>query len=171
MPNHEIKKNHNKDEDDELKKYTNKLIKKLTENLENFSYNKIVANIHEMHSFVSKQIEKNYTKKTLLESYNNILILILPVIPHFAHECLEIIKSQKNNKWPVYNQKFIDDETITVVVQINGKKRGLLNLKKDSDQKEVLSMVKKDERLNKYIESKEIKKQIFVKNKIMNLII
>ena len=47
----------------------------------------------------------------------------------------------------------------------------VINLKKDSDQKEVLSMVKKDEKLNKYIESKEIKKQIFVKNKIMNLII
>ena len=46
-------------EDDEIKKFTNKLIKKITENLENFSYNKIVANIYEMHTFVSKQIKNN----------------------------------------------------------------------------------------------------------------
>ena len=167
----EIKKDHKKDKDEEIKKFTNKLIKKVTENLENFSYNKIVANIHEMHSFVSKQIENNYTKKTLHECYKDILILISPVMPHFAHECLEKIKSGNNHKWPTYDQKFIEDEHVTVVIQINGKKRGTLNLKKDTDQKELLSLIKKDEKLNKYLESKEIKKQIFVKNKIMNLII
>ena len=61
--------------------------------------------------------------------------------------------------------------SINIAIQINGKKRGLLNLKKDTDQKELLSLIKKDEKLNKYLENKEIKKQIFVKNKIMNLII
>ena len=67
--------------------------------------------------------------------------------------------------------RFIEDEYINVVIQINGKKRGLLNLKKDTDEKELLSLIKKDEKLNKYIENKIIKKQIFVKNKIMSLII
>ena len=73
--------------------------------------------------------------------------------------------------WPIYDEKFIEDESINIVVQINGKKRGLLNLKKDTDEKELLSLIKKDEKLNKYIENKIIKKKIFVKNKIMNLII
>ena len=167
----EIKKNHKEDKDEEIKKFTNKLIKKVTENLENFSYNKIVANLHEMYSFMSKQIENNYTKKTLLESYNNILILMSPVMPHFANECLEILKSENKNKWPLFDEKFIEDENINVVIQINGKKRGVLNLKKDTEEKELLSLIKKDEKLNKYLENKEIKKQIFVKNKIMNLII
>ena len=167
----EIKKNHKEDKDEEIKKFTNKLIKRVTENLENFSYNKIVANLHEMHSFISKQIENNYTKKTLLESYNNILILMSPVMPHFANECLEMLKSGNKNKWPTYDEKFIEDESINVVIQINGKKRGLLNLKKDTDEKELLSLIKKDETINKLIEGREIKKQIFVKNKIINFII
>ncbi len=167
----ETKKDHKKDSDEEITKFTNKLIKKITENLENFSYNKIVANLHEMHSFVSKQIENNYTKKTLIENYNNILILISPVMPHFANECLEIFNNENKNKWPVYEQKFVEEEIITIVIQINGKKRGVLNLKKDTDEKELLSLIKKDEKLNKYIENKEIKKQIFVKNKIISLII
>ena len=167
----EIKKNHKKDEDEEIKKFTNKLIKKITDNLENFSYNKIVANLHEMHSFVSKQIENNYTKETLIENYTNILILMSPVMPHFSSECLEILKSENNKEWPEYDQKFIDEETITIVIQINGKKRGLLNVKKDTDEIELLSLIKKDETLNKYIENKKIIKQVFVKNKIINFII
>ncbi len=167
----EIKKNHKKDQDKEIKKFTNKLIKRVTDNLENFSYNKIVANLHEMYSFLSKQIENNYTKETLIESYNKILILILPVMPHFASECLEIIKSENNNKWPTIDETFIEDENINIVIQINGKKRGLLNLKKNTDEKELLSLIKKDETINKHIEGREIKKQIFVKNKIINFII
>ena len=167
----EIKKDHKTDKDEKLKKFTNQIIKKVTDNLENFSYNKMVANLHEMHTFFSKQIENNYTKKTLFESYSNILILISPVIPHFANECLEIIKCENSNKWPVYDKKFLENENITIVIQINGKKRGLLNLKKDTDEKELLSLIKKDEKINKHIENKIIKKQIFVKNKIMNFII
>ena len=92
-------------------------------------------------------------------------------MPHFANECLEMLKCENKKIWPVYNEEFIVDENIRVVIQINGKKRGLLNLKKNTDQKEILSLIKKDEKLNKYIENKKIKKQIFVKNKIMNLIV
>ena len=167
----EIKKNYKKDNDEEIKKFTNKLIKRVTENLESFSYNKIIANLHEMHSFMFKQIEKGYTKKTLIESYNDILILMSPVIPHFANECLEMLKSKNNNKWPEYNIKFIQEENITIVIQINGKKRGIINLKKNTDEKELLNLIKKEETLNKYIVDKKIKKQIYVKNKIINFII
>ena len=62
----EIKKNH-KENDKIMKfeKYTNKFIKKITDNLENFSYNKIIANLHEMYSFFNKEIKKNYRKKIL----------------------------------------------------------------------------------------------------------
>ena len=65
----EIKKDHQKDYDEEIAKFTNSLIKKITENLENFSYNKIVANLHEMYSFMFKQLDKKYSKETLIENY------------------------------------------------------------------------------------------------------
>ena len=59
----EIDKDHTIDKSDELIKFTNKFIKKITNNLENFNYNIIVANLHEMHSFLSKEIIKGYQKK------------------------------------------------------------------------------------------------------------
>ena len=168
----EIKKNHDRDHDQEITKFTNKLIKKITENLENFSYNKIVANFHEMHSFMFKQVKYNYSQKTIRENYQNILTLLLPVMPHFASECLEIIGvNNKKIEWPKFDEKFINDEKINIVIQINGKKRGLILSKKNTEEDEIIDLIKKDNKLFKYLENKEIKKQIFVKNKIMNLII
>ena len=167
----EINKNHEKDDDEEIIKFTNKLIKKITENLENFSYNKIIANLHEMYSFLFKEIEKNYTKKTLEENYKYILILLSPVMPHFANECLEIIGFKDDVKWPKYIEKFVQDEKVNIVIQINGKKRGLLNLKKDTKENEIIDLIKKDNSLIKHLKNSEIKKQIFIKNKIINLII
>ena len=98
----EINKNHNADYDDEIIKYTNKYLKKVHDNLESFSYNKIIANLYEMYSFLNKQIEKTYTKNTLFENYEKILIAMTPILPHFANECLSIIKA-KNFKWPEYD--------------------------------------------------------------------
>ena len=92
-------------------------------------------------------------------------------MPHFANECLEIIGLKEDIKWPEYNEKVVQDEKVNIVIQINGKKRGLLSLKKDIDQSEIIDLIKKDNKLVKHLNNSEIKKQIFIKNKIMNLII
>ena len=68
-----MQKNHKNNNDIELEKYTNKFLKKITDNLENFSYNKIIANMHEMYTFLNKLIDKPYTKESLLQNYQKIL--------------------------------------------------------------------------------------------------
>ena len=165
-----MNENHADDHDEELKKETNKFLKKITENLENFSYNKIIANLYEIYGFFIKKIEKNYKKQTLGENYEKILIAIMPIIPHFSNECLEIIKS-KNFKWPAYDISLLKDENIIIVVQINGKKRGLIETKRDISEEEVLDKIVSDINVKKYIENKKIKKKVFVQNKLINIII
>ncbi len=167
----EIKKNHQTDSDDEISKFTNKLIKKLTENLENFSYNKIIANLHEMYSFLFKQIDKNYSKKTLILNYRNILILISPIIPHFSNECLEIIKVKDKITWPKYIKKLTEEDEVTIVIQINGKKRGLIKDKKNISESQIIEKINKDPNLIKYLKDNEIKKKIYIPNKLINIII
>ena len=167
----EIKKNHKKDDDDEIIKYTNKLIKKVTENLENFSYNKIVANLHEMYSFLFKKLDNKYSKKTLIENYQKILILMSPVIPHFTNECLEIIKVRDKIIWPKYNKDLIQEDEINIVVQVNGKKRGLIRCKRNIDEKNLFEIIKKEKNIYKHIEGKETRKKIFVVNKLINLLV
>ena len=166
----EMSKDHKNDHDNELTKYTNRIIKKITENLENFSYNKIVANFHELHSFFSKQIMNSYKKSTLKENYSKILITMTPVIPHFSNECLKLINA-KSFKWPSYDEKDIKEDIINIVIQINGKKRSLISTKPDISEEDLMELINKDEKLFKYFNGKEIKRKIFIKNKLINIII
>ena len=166
----EINNDHQTDTDDELKKYTNKYLKKVTENLESFSYNKIIANLHEMYSFMTRQVNKNYTRVTLTENYKKILISIQPILPHFSNECLELMNI-KDSKWPEYDEKLTKDEKINLVIQINGKKRGLLSLEIDKKEDEILEIVKQDKQIIKYLKNNKIKKSIYIKNKLLNIIV
>ncbi|MEL0246918.1 MAG: leucine--tRNA ligase [Alphaproteobacteria bacterium] len=166
----EINKNHKEDTDEELIKYTNKFLKKITENLENFSYNKIVANLHEMYSQLTKLINKSYKKETLKENYQKILVSMQPILPHFSNECLELINI-KNFKWPDYDDKLTKEDKINLVIQINGKKRGLILLDLDKTEEEILEITKKDNQIVKYLQDNQIKKSIYIKNKLLNIII
>ena len=91
-----IKKNDVKNESENLTKFTNQLIYKVTQNLEKFHYNVIVANLYEMYNFLIKEIEKPIKKEILIENYKKILILMSPFIPHFTNECLSRLDQKKN---------------------------------------------------------------------------
>ena len=167
----QIEENYSNEQEDNLTQYTNKFIKKISYNLENFSYNIIVANIHEMYSFLSKEIKKKYTKKTLVENYKKILITLIPIIPHFASETLEKINQNKETIWPTYDESLLIEKVVTFVIQINGKKRGLIEINRDSNEIELMRKIMNNPNINKYLKNKEIKKKIFIKNKLINIII
>ncbi len=167
----EIKKDHSKNDNDNLIKYTNKFLKKITENLNNFNYNIIIANIHEMHSFFIKDLDNAYTAKTILENYKKILISIIPIIPHFANECLNMIDQQENYLWPTYDDNLIIEKDVNIVIQINGKKRGLIKIDRDLKEDKIYDLIMKNEKIIKYINNKTIKKKIYIKNRLVNLII
>ena len=166
----EIKKEHNEDFSDNLIKFTNKFIKKITENLENFNYNIIIANIHEMHTYMGKEINNKYSKKTLIENYTKILTLLEPVLPHLVNEAFKEMGEDKIS-WPNYDKNLIIEDIITFVIQINGKKRGIFEIKTNSSEKEILNKINQDDKLKKYLNEKEIKKKIFVPNRLINIII
>ena len=167
----EIKKKHSKDDDDEFKKKTNIFINNVTNNLSNFTYNKIIANIHEIHSSISKLIKKKYSPKTIIDNYKKILVCMLPVIPHFSNECIELLKDTSELEWPNVDRQLLIEENINFVVQVNGKKRGLIKANRDISEEELINLIKKNVEINKYIKNQEFKKKIFVPNKLINIII
>ena len=166
----EIKKDHKEDEDNEFEKITNLFLKNITKNLEEFSYNKIIANLHEIYSFLTKQIEKNYRKKTLIENYKKILICMTPIVPHFASECLDQLNIKKIS-WPNYDEKILIKDTINIVIQVNGKKRGLVKSKPGLSEDNLFEIISKDEKLNKYFLKKDIKRKIYIEDKLLNIIL
>ena len=94
-----------------------------------------------------------------------------PAIPHFSHECLEELGHLGSMNWPSLDLELLNEDRIDYVIQINGKKRAILNENKDIDQESLLSKVKTNKLSNKYLENKSIKKIIFVKNRLMNLLV
>ena len=166
----ECKKNHLKDKDSEIKKYTNKFLRNITKNLEDFSYNKIIANMHEVYSYLNKKLNEPYKKITLIENYEKILIAMTPIIPHFTNECLTDLNT-KDISWPEYDEEILFEEYANIVIQINGKKRGLIKTKKNNNEKTIMEEISREKNLEKYLKDQKIKKKIFIQNRLINIII
>jgi len=165
----QIEENHPEDEGKDFIKFTNKFLKKMTDSLNNFSYNILIANLHEMQNYLSKELDKNYSKKTLIENFSKILITMIPIIPHFANECLKKI-NYNNIIWPEYDERLLVENVIPYVIQINGKKRAIIEAKRDILEGDLLKLILKKKNLNKYFSEKKIKKKIFVPNRLINII-
>ena len=165
-----IKDNNQSDQGKDLTKFTNQLINKVTRNLEKFHYNVIVANLYEMYNFLIKETDKPIKKEILIENYKKILILMNPFIPHFSNECLNTIHEDKI-KWPKISKKDLIEEDINFVVQINGKKRAILKVKRDVVEKEILEIIKLNLEIQKFLKDQIIKKSIFVPNRLINIIL
>ncbi len=167
----EIEEKHKKDSGTNLIKFTHQFIKKITSNLNNFSYNVIVANLHEMYSILSKEMANEYTRETIVENYKKILIAVMPIIPHFSNECLSLLGTRDNIKWPNYDKVIIEEDFVNIVVQINGKKRGLIKTKKNTEENIILENIKKEKNIMKHLNNLEIKKKIYIQNKLINIIV
>ena len=165
-----IKDSDETNENEKLTKFTNQLIYKVTQNLEKFHYNVIVANLYEMYNFLNKEIEKPIRKDVLVENYKKILILMNPFIPHFTAECLKSI-DQNQVKWPIISKNELIEEEINFVVQINGKKRALLKVKRDVEEDQILNEIKSNPNIEKFLQNKKIIKTIFVSNRLINIIL
>ena len=157
--------------DEELQEFTNLTIAKITNNLEKFNYNVIIANMYETYNFFVNYLKKNNHLKNLEENYIKILTCFSPIIPHFSSECLEDLNYNDNLSWPKYNNALLDKEKINVVIQINGRKRSLININRGISEKDLLKLVKEDKNCEKYLSKKEIKKIVYVENRLMNILI
>jgi len=167
----EIKQNHPENVSNDLEKLSNKFVKNVKNNIENFSYNKIIANFHELYTSLNKIMNSKFNKQSWIENYKNILISMSPVIPHFSNECLEKLNLKEKIKWPKINENILVEKKINFVVQVNGKTRGIINTDLDIEKKELLTKIIEIDKIKKHFEDKEIKNTIFIPNKLINIIV
>ena len=168
----EIQKDNAKNTKNDLNEITNKFVYNVESNLENFRYNKIVANFHELYGILSKIKIEEYSSSNLKKNYLKILTTIMPVIPHYSSECIKLLKSDLDIKWPEIDNENLVQESINYVVQINGKTRQIIMDKNNLSKDDLIILIKKDQILNKYIkDDTTIKRVIFVPNKLINIIV
>ena len=147
------------------------MVAKITNNLEKFNYNVIIANIYETYNFLLKFIRENKDISNLEDNYKKIMTCFSPIIPHFSSECLQQLKISNDIEWPRYDSKYLENEEVNFVVQINGKKRAILNVKKNIEEKELLEIIQNEGKIEKFFKQKNINKVIFVKNKLINILV
>ena len=161
-----------KENEMQLNEFTNITINKIQKNLDNFHYNVIIANLYETYNFLIKYLKNNkINSETLQENYIKILKIITPILPHITSECIKDLRIDNDLKWPTLDRKYLEKEIINIVIQINGKKRSIIEANVNINEKDIIDKSIKDSQILKYIEDKKIVKTIYVKNRLLNLIV
>ena len=167
----QIKKNIKNDKNlRDIHIFTNQILEKITKNLENFQYNVLVANLHEIYNFFSKDV--NFADSQALKiNYAKIIASISPILPHLSSECSDNLQLKDLNIWPNIDKKYLTQNKAIVVIQINGKKRSIVETEPDISEEKIVEKIYQDIKCNKYLENKKIIKTIFIKNKLINIIV
>ena len=156
---------------EELEEFTNQMINKVNLNLNKFSYNVIIANLHETYHYFNKLIEEQKNYLNLLDNYRKVLTIMMPILPHLASECLKESGYNKEHSWPEIEKKYLKEKKLNIIVQINGKKRSIITTEKNLNEENLIQLINETHELKKFLDNKKIDKSIFVKDKLINLII
>ena len=145
-----------------------KTIKKVTDDIENLSYNTAVSSLMILLNAMDKM--PNITKK----DYRIILQLLNPFAPHITEELNEICNLGKeftNSSWPEYDPKKTIDNVLEIGVQINGKLRSTIKINKDENKEKIEEIALADDKIKKNIQEKTIVRIIIVPNRIVNIVV
>lgn len=148
-------------------KALHKTIKKVTEDIDKLQFNTAIAALMEFVNTVSKTgLSKDGRKLATL--------LIAPLAPHLAEELWEVLGNKFSifdQSWPKYNPAMIEESTISLAIQVNGKVRGSISVPAETDKDTVLATAKKDEKVIKHLEGKTVVKEIYVPGKLVNFVV
>ena len=155
--------------EDEFIAKMNNFIMKVDNSINDFRFNVSIASFYEIYKYFNLSINKSLNNKVLKEYIIKVNKLMIPFTPHLSHECLELHGADKIDEWPKINKLGL--EIIDFAVQINGKTRDIIKIKKNSNEETIDKKVKSESKAKKYLENKKVVKKIFVENKIINYII
>ena len=158
-------------ENSDLEIFTNQIINKINIALDKFRYNILIANYHEIYSFFKKVVEEKKNYKNLRDNFKKIIITMMPVTPHISSECLKKIHSEGDIKWPEINKKYLVNEKMQIVIQVNGKKRSIITVDNDLDEEKIKREINTQDLIKKYLDNGKLVKTIYVKNRLINYII
>jgi len=167
------------DQGRELNRKTHQTIKRVTENIEhNFHFNTAISAMMELFNLLSSSLGEDNQAEVehfiVQEAVTNLLILLSPMVPHFAAEMWEISSNKgsvEEQSWPEYDKNAAKEELLTIVIQVMGKVRSRLQVPADTSDEALVEMALVDENTLKFIAGKDVKKTIVVKKKLVNIVI
>ncbi len=154
---------------DAIRKQTHKTIDAVTRDIENFHFNKAVARIREL----TNALEKSTPGASFTEAVTAVIHLISPFLPHIAEQLWSELGHQDlvaTRAWPKADPALLEDETVTVAVQVNGKLRATLTLAKNLPNEQAEAAAMGNPSVAQAIEGKSVKKVVVVPNRIVNIV-
>ncbi|MFA6999925.1 MAG: class I tRNA ligase family protein [Candidatus Paceibacterota bacterium] len=144
-----------------------KTIKKITEDIESMSFNTAISSMMVLVNEMEKQVVS-------INDFKMFLQILAPFAPHLTEEIWGKFGEKKSihlSSWPKWDKKKILDQMIRIAVQVNGKVRGEINVENDAEEEAVKNLALKDKSIISWIEGKEIKRVIYVKGRIVNIVV
>ena len=159
----------------ELMYLCNQNLDAITRGIEKFQMNVAIAKIYELVNGLSKYKIQEKNDEVVLCTVLRILIRIIePMVPHLAEECWTFTNTERSiifEPWPIVNQSFLEKREVTVVIQINGKRRAEVNVEKDTSEKQIYERIKSIKNINDALGKNNVVKSIYVPNKILNIVL
>jgi leucyl-tRNA synthetase len=170
------------DEDDlfndaqkELRKDTHKTIAKVSDDIgRRYTFNTAIAAIMSLSNRVSRhQIDTDLDRKVVREALESMVLLLSPIVPHICNHLWTELGHQNavvNELWPTFNEDLMVDDTLEIVIQINGKLRARLNVAANIDEETLKELAFNEPKIAKLIAEQTIKKTIVVPGKLINIV-
>ncbi len=169
------------EEQKNLVRQIHKTIYTITNALENFKFNTAIASLYEYMGMLRKSVDESLkhskinqkTLSILQYCFENFAKLIMPFIPHIAEEIWQRLDKNglvSQQSWPVYNMKFMQENTLNLPVQINGKKRAEINVEHSISKEALEQKVLDNERIKSFLKESSVKKIIIVPKRIINIV-
>ena len=159
----------------ELRQQVHKTIKKVTDDVDGkFHFNTAIAAVMELVNTISAFEEKTTHPEVLKESFETVVRLLNPFVPHFAEELWLQLGSGKGLAelgWPAWDDAALVSDTVLIVVQVNGKVRGKVTVPADAERQAVEETALQDPNVKRFIEEKTVRKVIVVPGRLVNVVV
>jgi len=164
-------------DDKALLRKMHSVIKKITQDMEGgFKFNTCIASCMELTNEIYKSTGEKVEIKNeaQIEAINNLVRLLAPFIPHVAEEMWQILGNKESifrAKWPSYDENMLKTDTVTIIVQINGKVRSKLEVSAEISEEDLKKRVLSNEKVKQYVKNSPIKRFINIPGKLVNIVI
>ncbi len=157
-----------------IRRLTHKTIHNVTSDLENFQLNKVVARIRELTNELEKMLKGQHAAKAVfMEGLKAALKLLNPLVPHITEEIWESLGNKvslRETAWPKADPELLVQDEVNIAIQVNGKLRAAIRIATDTPQSDIEKIAFKESSVENQLKDKQIKKVIYVPNKILNIV-
>jgi leucyl-tRNA synthetase len=159
----------------DLRRWTHKTIKRVSDDMEAFAFNTIIAGLMEFTNALQKAKQTEvYGTEAWGEAIETLLLLLAPCCPHVAEELWALMGrpySVHQQAWPEFDPGLAAEEVITLIVQVSGKVRARIEVAVDIDEEKAKATALADENVQRHIEGKEVRKVIYVPGRLVNIVV